>query len=303
MKKKERVKSIMLTCFCQYNRPVARTESKPVKSVQPKYAVIDDFKVCRIDIDGTGKKKLPHGNVVIPVLRAQIPEDALIKSFSNDDKIKILTDFIPEQIQKIIEEGNFKAVNISAGLHKSIRSLKILTGINDLNPDNLSKYKEKIRAFLLGKDIDNIAKTIRSLENLIDKGIKVYLAGGNRGPEYVNLFSFARGVTSVGACDAKGKTLSSSADNSLLDRYARGQYTIICEKNSKNEDTYFIIDGSGLKVRLAKPFGEQMHPIRKQLKEPGSTTTIQGTSYAAPTALAKDIEKLGSGQLSTDAYK
>ncbi len=265
---------------------------------QPRVAVIDDFKVRRVDINRTGDKDLPHGNAVVPVLKSEAATASLqplIQVFTNDERVKVLTDFIPEQVDKILEEcakkGDFDAVNISAGLHKSISFLSRKTGIEDLSPDNLNKNKERIREYLLESNIDKVAKTILSLEKITDKGIKVYVAAGNKGPEYVNLFSFAKGVISVGATDANGKLLSSSACNDML-KYMVGEYSVGQEKNSSGEYQYFLTDPSGEKVRLAKPFGEHLSPYHKPKEgPPADSAKIKGTSFAAPARLAYELSR------------
>ncbi|MEI7475040.1 MAG: hypothetical protein WCK67_09715 [bacterium] len=193
------------------------------QSVIPRVAVIDEFKIPTIDINSDGIKDLPHGCLVEAIIKSIVNADTV--EFSNNNKIKILTDFIPEQLQKVEEEGNFDAVNISAGLSKSLRILRSKLNIPELNKDNLHRYREDIRQYYLDTKEDNVYKVIEAVENVTAKGIPVYFAAGNKGSDYVNLFGVARGAINVGAVNTKNVKVITSAENSMLE-YDRGIYGV-----------------------------------------------------------------------------
>ncbi len=274
------------------------TNSNANKSInhRKKIGIIDDFTVCRKTAG------VPHGAMVVVLTRLllklfglQPGSDVKMESFTNNERVKVLTDFIPEQLHKMIEEGDFNAINISAGVSKPIRILAKRTGIEDLNRNNLNEHKDQIRGYLLktkDKDFSNIASSIKALEELTNKDVKVYLAAGNNGPDNVNLFSFANGVTSVGACDAKGNPLENSAQNDMINRYARGEYKITCKKDleDKNKNKYYI-DIDEKQAMLPHPYGKPLSDKGQPpvLKDEDFPKPFQGTSYAAPTALVTDL--------------
>lgn len=190
---------------------------------KPKVAVIDEFSKPTIDINSDGIKDVPHGRLVESIIKSIIDVDVI--ELTNNNNIKILTDFIPEQIKKIEDDDTIDAVNISAGLSKSLRIIATKVGIPNLTKDNIDQYREKIREYLLESKADNVYKVIESVEKLTEKGIPVYFAAGNKGAEFVNLFGVARGAINVGGNNANGAKFITSADNSML-RFNRGVYGV-----------------------------------------------------------------------------
>lgn len=193
-------------------------------SRKPRVAVVDEFRIPTVDLNLDGQKDLPHGVVVQTLLESLL--DAEVVPFTNEDPVKVLTRFIPEQLDRISQSGDFEAVNISAGMHKSLRILAKKAEIPDLTPENLSQHREKIREYYLRTGEEDVVKVFQSIEKLTEAGVSVYLAGGNKGPDYVNLFGMARGAINVGAVNSQDQLVMSSAQNSLL-RYAQGIYSVV----------------------------------------------------------------------------
>ncbi len=147
--------------------------------IKPRVAIVDEFKVPTVDINMDGEKDLPHGRVVETVLSSMI--DAEIERFTNDNPVKVLTAFIPEQLAKIAERGDFDGVNISAGMHKSLRILARKTGISDLCPQNVDRYREAIRNYYMETGEEEVHRVLEAIEKLTASGVRVYVAAGNKG--------------------------------------------------------------------------------------------------------------------------
>lgn len=217
------VQSLNPLKFNAISKDTISFSSSKTLSEKPRVAVVDEFQTPTIDINSDGIKDVPHGCLVKAIIKSIVNADTV--EFTNNKEIKILTDFIPEQLKKVEADGNIDAVNISAGLSKSLRIIAKKVGIPDLNKDNIDLYREDIRQYYLDTKQENIYKVIEAVESLTSKGIPVYFAAGNKGEEYVNLFGVARGAINVGAINTKNKKVITSAENSML-TYNRGVYGV-----------------------------------------------------------------------------
>ena len=196
-----------------------------------------------------------------------------------------------KELDNLIESTNngkkIDAVNLSLSDSVKIKDLAKVTGL-PLTAENLAQYKDKIREWIKNSNLPEIQKQngiLESLEKITDKGIPINVAGGNDGADSVNLFSFARGTTTVGALDPDGKTKTQySADNSLVNRWEIGNYPVIKTKNKKGETGYDINGDNKPEILELATSGKQ-----KSVFDSGNPQIIKGTSFSTPRAIGKDL--------------
>lgn len=157
-----------------------------------------------------------------------------------------------------------------------------------LKPENVKIYKSQIRDW--GHENPSwqaTYKIILMLETLARQGVKVYTIAGNGGPGMVNTFSFASGVTTVGAIEPGLSDFVSN--NPFVDVYAQAAYTIRRIDSPDGQILGYDIDGDHCPdIPLSRLSG--FHQPGQQL--PGSYwKPIKGSSFAAPRALKEALLK------------
>src|SRR5699024_6942913 len=92
----------------------------------------------------------------------------------------------------------------------------------------------------------------KALERLSAKGVKIYISAGNKGKNYLNLYTLADNVNVVGATNSYGTAKTKfSNNNSLVNRWFKGVFSV---KKIKDKDgqTGFDINEDGKIDILAK---------------------------------------------------
>lgn len=213
---------------------------------EPTVAIIDMFHEPYVDLNGDGRDDISHGEVVEKILTHQI--SCKVLRFTKPTAF-LYSNLIVSQSKKILDYhrgvGKVAAVNISISKDASIESLARQIKQPDLSAQNIFQFKEEIRQYYLDTNHMLLGEAISALETLTSAGIAVYVAGGNRGPDFVNVFGMARKVISVGGTDAAGRTCPFSAENSLL-VYAQGTMSI-----SRGKGGYRLFDDQKVDVPYA----------------------------------------------------
>lgn len=193
---------------------------------KPTIAIIDVFDELYVDVNGDGKLDISHGDLVAAVLQSHL--DCKVLKFEGSH-VYLFSHLIIRQVKKILEyhvnQEPIDAVNISIGKDVKIDDLARFTKTPGLSAENVHEYQEKLRRHYLNTNDFLQGEVIEALESLTSQGIKVFVAGGNMGPDYINIYSLARDVISVGNTNACGTIQARSARNSLL-RYEQGTFSV-----------------------------------------------------------------------------
>lgn len=205
---------------------------------RPKVAVVDTFSDKSEDIDGDGVPDLPHGLLVEKILKADGATLDTVQ-FEVGPGSAMLSGIQAglEAIEHRVAQGErFDAVNLSQALMAPLQYFVNNTRITGENikdfrnavlQDHLDLEKDSPRRFPRATDIGvPLPAILDSMERLAQKGVKVYIAGGNEGPGQYNMLNLAKGSIGVSATDAKGKTTPFSADNSLLTKASQGIFSV-----------------------------------------------------------------------------
>lgn len=206
-----------------------------------------------------------------------------------------------KKLAKDVENGaRYDAINLSMGEVVRIEDLALVTKL-PLTRNNLAQYKDKVREWFKKSKLPSIKKEneqLESIEKITAKGIPFFISGGNSGKDCVNLLSFAKGATTVGALIGDNKA-DYSANNSLVTEWGQGDYIInrIEDKKGKlagyNITDSFKNDVPVRETSIKKdPFeGDDSPNNNKVLRNIFATEVISGTSYASPSAVGKYLRK------------
>jgi hypothetical protein len=162
-------------------------------------------------------------------------------------------------------------------------SSTLISAVADtLDPDDRPRYQEIIRTW--GQEDEGwrlTSEIITALEDLVNEGLLVVTIAGNSGPAWVNTYTFAEGVMVVGAVeyDPDGEWATS---NALIDTLAQSHYTIRLVAYQDRTGFGYDINEDGI-VDIDLRRGSSWF---RRFGSPRSThRSLQGTSFAAPTAL------------------
>ncbi|MRI34857.1 hypothetical protein EOPP23_17915 [Endozoicomonas sp. OPT23] len=124
------------------------------------------------------------------------------------------------------------------------------------------------------------------LQQLSAKGVRVYTIAGNGGRNMVNTFSFAKGVTTVGA--AEPELSHFVANNPFVDVYAQAAWQPVRVNNAKGKAIGYDLNGDKcVDIPLSKLTG-----LGKEGELPNRPwPMLKGSSFAAPAALRKALFK------------
>lgn len=157
-----------------------------------------------------------------------------------------------------------------------------------LQLENAKQYKSQIRDW--GHENPSwqaTYKIILMLETLARQGVQIYTIAGNGGPGMVNTFSFADGVTTVGAIEPELANFVS--DNPFVDLHAQAAYTISRIDDHLGRPLGYDVDGDNcpdIPLERLSNFNQQQDELPRQFWRP-----IKGSSFAAPMALKQELLK------------
>ena len=252
----------------------------------PKVLVIDCFEKKVVPINNDSDLDVSHGEVVSKILEEKLPNADIYKRNVESllsSNISANLDTLFSGILKRNEK--FDAINMSLGVDISFNKLSELLGF-EITSKNVANLKDRIRDSLANSkyNFENeslacIAENLNKMDLITANGSKIYVAAGNYGENVFNLYSLANGIDVVGGFDWFENLKNDFAKNSLITRYELAEFPI--EKLDDGFDITFD-DKTDFK------FGEMANSYNAT-KEP-FVDGLVGTSFAAPSAIIKDLE-------------
>lgn len=252
------------------------------------YVIVDNYKTKTMDIDADAIADLSHGEVVEKMLLSKHPDAKIIrydvaggkKELDGDTK-KIEDAF--DDISKRIDSGEkIDGVNFSFADNKKISTIsKCVKG--QICNDNISEKESTVKSSIYSK-LNSPSEAIESIEKVTSKNVPVYMSAGNDGPEYYNMFGLAKGVTQVGALNAKGEKSRYSSNNSDVQKWAQGDFEVSFLKNDSGKIIGYDYTGDG-KMDLSADQSSTKGLVENMF---GTDQDINGTSFASPLALGLD---------------
>lgn len=266
-------------------RPVDKSNA-PVK----KIALLDDFTNKSIYIDADDTPDLPHGEVVKRFIQEGAP-NAKIEIFkmtaSSDGSIRAAD--VNRALDKVLEQidkgEKYDALNISAGNYLSFAEVSKELG-KSITPANLEQNSGSIKQLLFKQNTGERGIQLKAefdkIEKISSKGVPIYMAAGNQGRDYFNMYSLAKGVRSVGSLESNGKKADFSADNQLVTKWVQGVFNITETYDSKGK-AGFDFTGDGSIDIYSNNCSSPRPPFTRD------TSELWGTSFSSPKALAQDL--------------
>ncbi len=251
------------------------------ENVSPKIAVIDEYKNKAVKIDWDDKPDMLHGEAVESFIKKGLPDATISRFDTNLDEVSV-----KNALDEILKSDvKYDAINLSKSSDIKISDLSALIGL-DINAGTLKENKKLIKErfynspYQEAKDIKDI---IKKLELLASKGVRVYISAGNKGKDYLNLYTLADNVNVVGAANKYGVAKSAfSCDNSLVTRWCKGVFKVIKVKTPYGKVGFDINEDGKSDILVSDT--SSMLKIPKRY--------IFGTSFAAPNALVYDFKKV-----------
>jgi len=151
-----------------------------------------------------------------------------------------------------------------------------------LRRENVGKYVESVRQWGHDSDIWQLSfETIRILEDIAEYGVKVFTIAGNGGRGMVNTYSFAKGITTVGAREAELKHFVS--DNVFVDMRSPAAHQPKLIRDSEGLPKGYDFDGDAcidvpIDCLSGYQHGRLNYPERLW-------PLLKGSSFAAPVAM------------------
>ena len=250
------------------------------ESITPKIAVIDEYHRKSVKIDWDNKPDMIHGVAVESFIKKGLPNAQISRFDTNLDEVSVknaLDDIIKSRVK-------YDAINISKSSDIKISDLSKLMGV-DLNTQNLKMNKKLIKEKFFASsysDVKDIRDIINKLEFLASRGVKIYVSAGNKGKEYLNLYTLADNINVVGAANKYGVSKANfSCDNSLVIRWCKGVFKVKKIKTSDAKMAFDINEDGKADILTAETSSKFKIPQRY----------IYGTSFAAPGALVNDLKR------------
>ena len=215
----------------------------------------------------------------------------IVSLFASDPQIHVLPyvmaqDAPPQQeILRQLKEVR-KHVFWGEPLHALVLSWESSTLVSafekPLQQVHVGEYKERVRQWGLDEETWRLSyEIIRLLEDIAETGVLVYTIAGNGGSGMVNTYSFANGVTTVGASEKELNHFI--AENVFVTAHARAIYQPSLIRDSLGKALGYDLDGDrcmDVPVRCLTGFT----PDRDDYPEK-PWSQLKGSSFAAPQAL------------------
>lgn len=251
------------------------------KNISPKIAVIDEYKRRVVRVDWDKKPDMIHGEAVETFIRAGLPNADITRFDTNLDEVSV-----KRALDEILNsEQQYDAINLSKSSDIKIDDLSSLIGYK-VTAKSLKQDKDIIKERFFAspyKEAQDIKAIIKKMELLASKGVKIYVSAGNKGKDYLNLYTLANNVNVIGATNKYGVTKAPfSCDNSLITRWSKGVFNINKIKDSTGNSGFDINEDGRADISF--------NDTTAKLKIPEHY--VFGTSFAAPNALVRDFEKV-----------
>lgn len=170
-----------------------------------------------------------------------------------------------------------------------------------LREENAEHYKQVIRKWGAESDIWRLTfNSIRVMEDIVESGVKVFTIAGNGGRGMVNTYSFADGVTTVGAEEKELQHFIS--DNVFVDVHTTAGYQPLLVRDGNGRPQGYDFDGdrcADVTVTCLSSYQSE------RLDYPSKPwPMLKGSSFAAPVAMKLALLKDGtSARLDSDGQK
>ncbi len=218
----------------------------------------------------------------------------IVKIIANDPRISFFTfpmnngstpmEEILQNLRKIHIRMNVQPID---ALILSWESSTLISAFEKpLRVENAKAYKSQIRDW--GHESPSWKATyqiILMLEALARQGVQIYTIAGNGGPGMVNTFSFADGVTTVGASEPG--LAHFVANNPFVDLHAQAAYTITRVDNEQGQPIGYDVDGDqcvDIPIQRLSNYANDDKELPNHYWQP-----IKGSSFAAPRALKQSL--------------
>ena len=197
-------------------------------------------------------------------------------------------------VKKPLEEILDNLHNLSARMHKLpvkalVLSWEASTLISafetPLQMKHAHRYKNSIREWGESDTFWRVTyQIILALESLTAQGVQVFTIAGNSGKATINTFSFAEGVTTVGASERELDYFI--ANNVFVDRKEQAAYFFLRRDDSEGKPLGYDVNGDGCyDIPTSRLSGlNNSQPLPATLWPP-----IKGSSFAAPMAMKKAL--------------
>ena len=254
----------------------------------PTIAIIDLF--SDFGNYGLGKKiKIPHGKIVSKIMTKGLEDKVGVLALDSTPKSK--TEWVAmkealDELVKLKKSGkDIKALNLSVGASVTFDEITEKAGTivtADVIKNQFDKILNSLRNSKDQKDT-NIFEMIKSINELVDEGVQVYLSSGNNGSSGFDLLALSRAQHIVGAEDY------ANATKAFVNETAKGVYKfkILFDRDGSLKsaisdeikfDSSDVSKVSKLGSFMSKFFGE-------------TEATICGTSFSCPAKLNSDMKK------------
>lgn len=212
------------------------------------------------------------------------------------------------------------AVNLSFGLSIPLERIRKDLKIPELTAENLPLYRDTILKEMKNIKLDTLPElsglgflkrgqktylqdTIALLEQIAQK-TPIYLSAGNDGINYVNLFSLAKGVTTVGATGTESGATEYSGKNGLVQKWAQATRRLLPIKTRDGQLAGFALTRDNHPKRFAYTTNRRVLIPADALKMrwwgrwwaglKGAfvvNCALSGTSFAAPQVAARQAQR------------
>lgn len=242
------------------------------------------------------QSNIAHGQIVRRFIEeglsdAQIEQFNIKSAKSGSETAKGISTQLGIVLQNITKKGKkYDALNLSMSKDLCFDDLPELNG-KKITPENLSQFRDYIKKLILVSDTSSNTKQsadilqlkliLLKLDKISELGVKVFISAGNEGKNYFNIFSLTKDAKNVGALGSLTSKAFYSADNSLVNSWAKGTYEVKRIKDPKGRIGYdYTGDGSidVYETSILPPY-KKTNPY-----------VLYGTSYSAPVALVKELK-------------
>jgi hypothetical protein len=270
------------------------------------------------DLNNDGVRESSHADIVSNIITANNPGIRVdvrdVRSAQNPDNLlfgpavdSVVRDTAPGGVLN----GQVRAINFSQQTFTTFEDLSRELNLPGLNATNIDERRGEVVARLqdlrqrvlanpaqfanstYARDMADWAQAIQGLETLSQRGLPVFVAAGNRGPQQINVFTLANGVRVISSSTDGSPTSPMNptvASNDLVTTRGFGDVraTNIGTQNG-NIDQIDITGDQRPEFRIPR----QVPPngVTPPTPPPGPGVFVQfdGTSFAAPRALVSQI--------------